>query len=174
MIRFSSRAEKISLISLFSVMLAVIVGLSIALDIISTKSKENLYLHHLLGNDDWDVITDEYAYQVRFISTQASSVGNNVDFEYYVKVANLTDKLCSYSYRGVVYDKSNPILEGDRNLMNGVNSAYSSVAPYSIYTDYRVHMVNSNGTPPELKEYYSKCDSFHTTYFTFEEKTFDS
>lgn len=174
MIKFSPRIKKVSLISLFSLMLAIIVGLFIALDIISTKSKENLHLHHLLRNDDWDVITDDYAYQVRFISTQASSVGNNIDFEYYVKVANLTDKLCSYSYAGIVYDKSNPILEQSENLMNGVNSTWHSVAPYSIYTDYRVHMVKTTGTPLELKEYYSKCDSFHTLSFIFEEKLFDS
>lgn len=53
MFQVSPKAKKISLISVFSLMLAVIVGLSVALGIVCNKDKEQ-----------WDVVTDEYAYKI--------------------------------------------------------------------------------------------------------------
>lgn len=55
MIKFSPRIKKVSLISLFSLMLAAIIGLSVALGIVCNKNKEK-----------WDVVTEDYAYRLTY------------------------------------------------------------------------------------------------------------
>lgn len=91
MFQVSPKAKKISLISVFSLMLAVIVGLSVALGIVCNKDKEQ-----------WDVVTDEYAYKVIYVPDQDYPLVANA----YIKIKNFTSKYTSYIFDIRIYNKT--------------------------------------------------------------------
>lgn len=121
MFQVSPKAKKISLISVFSLMLAVIVGLSVALGIVCNKDKEQ-----------WDVVTDEYAYKITYYSIKDTpAAGINL------KIKNFTDKYTTYSFSTKLYKKQdNTIVFGYISNFNVIGNNYTYYFDSTNYNDH--------------------------------------
>ena len=91
MIRFSSRAEKISWISIFSLMLVIIIGLSVGLAVVSSKDEE-----------DWDVVTKDYAYKTIYVTDADYPLAAKA----YIKIKNLSSEYQNYTFDIKLYNKN--------------------------------------------------------------------
>ena len=110
MIRFSSRAEKISWISIFSLMLVIIIGLSVGLAVISSQDEE-----------DWDVVTKDYAYKVTYVTDEDYPVKAKA----YIKIKNLSSEYQNYTFDIKLYNKL------DNSIVYGYSAYYSSQDDYT-------------------------------------------
>lgn len=110
MIRFSSRAEKISWISIFSLMLVIIIGLSVGLAVVSSKDEE-----------DWDVVTKDYAYKTIYVTDADYPLAAKA----YIKIKNLSSEYQNYTFDIKLYNKS------DNSVVYGYSAYYSSQDDYT-------------------------------------------
>lgn len=108
MIKFSSRAEKISWISIFALMFTAIICLSIGLAVVASKEEE-----------DWDVVTEDYAYKADIVNDLDETP---YSFLFEIKIANFTDRVQKFSYDLKVWDKFNP--ENSQNFTDLTTIVY--------------------------------------------------
>ena len=146
MIRFSSCAEKISWISIFSLMLVIIIGLSVGLAVVSSKDEE-----------DWDVVTKDYAYKAEIVDDLEETP---YTFLFEIKIANFTDRVQEFSFSLKAWDKANP----SNNLVFPV---VSIVYPYEtdIHTMANLKLYDENGVEI-IDEKSTNLNTFSISNFT--------
>lgn len=146
MIRFSSRAKKISWISIFSLMLVIIIGLSVGLAVVSSKDEE-----------DWDVVTKDYAYKAEIVDDLEETP---YTFLFEIKIANFTDRVQEFSFSLKAWDKANP----SNNLVFPV---VSIVYPYEtdIHTMANLKLYDENGVEI-IDEKSTNLNTFSISNFT--------